>query len=103
MERVIQVRVIGSSPQGGPGAAGHGRARRPPLALRVAVLTFLVIVGLPLLLLSGFAAAMAALVFGGLALLTVARRRIKSALPGDDGRENVRVRQEGTGPITGSR
>ncbi len=93
MERVIQVRVIGTAPQGGPEASGFGRAYRPPLALRVAVLTFLVIVGLPLLLLFGFAAAVAALVFGGLALLTVARRRIKAALPGNDGRENVRVRR----------
>ena len=93
MERVVQVRVIGSSPQGGPEAAGYGRAARPPLALRIAVMTFLVIVGLPLLLLFGFAAAMAALVFGGLALLTVAGRRIKAALPGNDGRENVRVKR----------
>ncbi len=93
MERVVQVRVIGRSPQGGPEAAGDRRARPPTLALRVAVLTFLVIVGLPLLLLFGFAAAMAALVFGGLALLTVARQRIKAALPADDGRENVRVKR----------
>jgi len=93
MERVIQVRVIGSSPQGGPGAAGYGRARRPPLALRVAVLTFLVIVGLPLLILFGFAAAAAAVVFGGLALFASARQRIKAALPADDGRENVRVKR----------
>ncbi len=89
MERVGHVHVIGS----GPEAAGYGRAARLPLALRVAVLTFLVIVGLPLLLLLGFAAAMAALVFGALALLTAAHRRVKAALPVDDGRENVRVKR----------
>ncbi len=108
MERVDQVRVIATVREAGAGpraeadpeAPGPDRrwvqARRPSLAMRVAVLTFLVIVGLPVLILFGFAAAAAAVVFGGLALLTAARRRIKAALPGDDGRENVRVRRDET-------
>ncbi len=104
MERVDQVRVIATVREAGAGpraeAPGPDRrwvqARRPSLAMRVAVLTFLVIIGLPVLILFGFAAATAAVVFGGLALLTAARRRIKAALPGDDGRENVRVRRDET-------
>ena len=55
--------------------------RRPSLAMRVAVLTFLVVVGIPLLILFGFAAVVAAAVFGGLALLGAAGRRIKATLP----------------------
>ena len=97
MERVVQVRVSSTGPQVGPGADGQGQSRvyvrRPTLAMRVAVLTFLVIVGLPLLILFGLAAVVAAAVFGGLALLTAARRRFEAALPGRDGRENVRVRR----------
>ena len=84
-------------PEPCPEASSHdriwGQARRQSLAMRIAVLSFLVIVGLPLLILFGFAAIAAAAVFGGLALLTAARRRIKAALPGDDGRENGRVRR----------
>jgi hypothetical protein len=95
MERVVQVRIDAAGPQVGPEATGptHIHFRRPSLAMRVAVLTFLVIVGLPLLILFGIAAVGAAAVFGGLALLTVARRRFEAALPGRDGRENVRVRR----------
>jgi hypothetical protein len=95
MERVVQVRVNAAGPQVGPDADGQPRIhiRRPSLAIRVAVLTFLVIVGLPLLILFGLAAVVAAAVFGGLALLTAARRRFEAALPGDDGRENVRVKR----------
>ena len=93
MERVVQVRLTGSGPERGPDAGLGVQARRPTLAMRIAVLTFLVIVGLPLLILFGFAAAAAVVVFSGLALLTAARRRIKAALPGDDGRENVRVKR----------
>ena len=95
MERVVQVRVDAADPQVGPEAHGQTpiHIRRPSLAMRVAVLTFLVIVGLPLLILIGLAAVVAAAVFGGLALLTAARRRFEAALPGRDGRENVRVRR----------
>ena len=94
MERVVEVRHTGSGPERGPEAGpGLQAHHRPTLAMRVAVLTFLVIVGLPLLILFGIAAVGAAAVFGGLALLTGARRRISTALPGDDGRENVRVKR----------
>ncbi len=65
---------------------------RTTWAARAALITFLVIVGLPLLILFGVAVAAAALVFGGLALLAAATRQIKAALPGHDGRSNVRVR-----------
>ncbi len=77
--------MIGSNPGGSP--------TNLTWAARVALLTFLVIVGLPLLILFGVAIAAAALVFGGLALLTGASRRIKAALPGHDGRANVRVKR----------
>ena len=70
------------------------------LAARIALITFLVIVGLPLVLLVGVAVAAAALVFGGVALLAAARRRLGSLLPGGDGRSNVRVirRDDQVGP-----
>ena len=62
-------------------------------AARLALITFLLIVGLPLAILLGMAVAAAALVFGGLSLLGAARRRLGSVLPGHDGRSNVRVIQ----------
>ncbi len=93
MERVVQVRVIAPRPEADGQDRSRVQARRPTLAMQVAVLTFLVIVGLPLLILFGFAAAAAAVVFAGLALLGAASRRIKAVLPGDDGRENVRVKR----------
>ncbi len=70
------------------------------LAARIALITFLVIVGLPLAILVGMAVAAAALVFGGIALLGAARRRLSSVLPGGDSRSNVRViqRDEHAGP-----
>jgi hypothetical protein len=96
MERVVQVRVIGSNPgdaQGTPGPGPVGVQARPTWTVRLALLTFLVIVALPLLILFGVAIAAAAIVFGGLTLLAGARRRIKAAVPGHDGRVNVRVRR----------
>ncbi len=91
MDRVVQVRVTGG---GAPGASGPGPARipaRPSWAARLALITFLVIVGLPVAILLGMAVAAAALVFSGLSLLGAARRRLGSVLPGRDGRSNVRV------------
>lgn len=95
MERVVQVRVTGANPDDGEGPPGRGSGwapARPTWAFRLAVITFLVIVALPLLILFGIAVATAALVFGGLALMAAAGRRIRAALPGDDGRSNVRVK-----------
>lgn len=90
MDRAVQVRVIGSNPEGAGPGPGWVPARST-WATRVALLTFLVIVGLPLLILVGVAVAAAAVVFTGLALLTAAARRIKGAWPGQDGRSNVRT------------
>ncbi len=75
-------------------------AGRPSLAARIALVTFLVIVGVPLALLLGMAVAAAVLVFGGLALLGAANRRLRSLMPGGDGRSNVRViqRDDTVGP-----
>ncbi len=96
MDRVVQIRVTGGA-TGGPGGSSAPHAGwvppRPSWAARLALITFLVIVGLPLAILVGMAVAAAALVFGGLSLLGAARRRLGSVLPGHDGRSNVRVIQ----------
>ena len=88
MDRVVQVMSNNPNPE-----APQWAPVRTTLAARVAMITFLVIVGLPLLILFGVAVAVAAVVFAGLALLAAAGRRIKVALPANDGRENVRIRQ----------
>ncbi len=96
MDPVVQIRVTGGS-SGGPGGSSGPNPGwvppRPSWAARLALITFLLIVGLPLAILLGMAVAAAALVFGGLTLIGAAGRRLGSVLPGGDGRSNVRVIQ----------
>ena len=100
MDPVIQIRVTGGSAgdSADPGRTAAASApgwvpARPSRAAQLALITFLVIVGLPLAILIGMAVAAAALVFSGLTLLGAAWRRLGSGLPGGDGRSNVRVIQ----------
>jgi len=66
-------------------------AAQPGWVTRVALLTFLLVVGLPILLLLVLAVVFAAAVFGVLALVNAALVRLRGALPQRDGRSNVRV------------
>ncbi len=70
-------------------------AAQPGWITRVALLTFLLVVGLPILLLLVMAVIFAAAVFGVLALVNVVLVRLRGALPQRDGRSNVRVIRRG--------
>ncbi len=104
MDPAIQIRVTGGS-AGDPGSTAGGPGpgwvpARPSRAAQFALITFLVIVGLPLAILIGIAVAAAVLVFSGLTLLRAAWRRLGSVMSGGDGRSNVRViqRDDTVGP-----
>ena len=78
-------------------------AQQPNLALRVALLVFLVVIGLPILALLLFAIFAAALVFMLLSLVTICINGTKRIFSGSsDGRENVRVINRSSGDQTGS-
>lgn len=98
MERIVHVRETGGDPED-PGSGRRpdsaGRTAPPAWVARAAVLTFLIVVALPLLILFGLAVAAAALVFGGLALLAAAAGRFRTSLPGRNERWNVRIRKGG--------
>ncbi len=66
-------------------------AAQPGWITRIALLIFLLVVGLPILLLLVLAVVFAAVVFGVLALVNTALVRLRAALPRRDGRSNVRV------------
>ncbi len=66
-------------------------AAQPGWITRAALLTVLLVVGLPILLLLVMAVIFAAAVFGVLALVNAALVRLRGALPQRDGRSNVRV------------
>ncbi len=72
-------------------AMWRAAASQPGWITRVALLTFLLVVGLPSLLLLILAVVFAAVVFGVLALVNAALVRLRGALPQRDGRSNVRV------------
>lgn len=93
MDPVVQIRVTGGGAGGASGPGPGWVPARPGRAARLAVITFLVIVGLPLAILVGMAVAAAVLVFSGLTLLRAAWRRLGSVMSGGDGRSNVRVIQ----------
>ncbi len=72
-------------------AMWRAAAAQPGWITRVALLTFLLVVGLPSLLLLILAVVFAAVVFGVLALVNTTLVRLRAALPRRDGRSNVRV------------
>ena len=84
-----RVRVVNF---GQPMSAAFKMAQgQPNWAVRAAVLTFLVLVGLPILLLLLVAGLAAAVVFSILASANWVLSRMKGSRPPHDGRRNVRV------------
>lgn len=68
-------------------------AAQPNWLTRAVVWTFLLVVGLPILLLLALAVIASMLVFFVLFSINAVLRRISGAIPQHDGRENVRVIQ----------
>ncbi len=77
-------------------------AQQPNLALRVALLVFLVVIGLPILILILVAILAATVVFMLLSLVTVCVDGVRRLFSNtSDGRENVRVIDRSTGDDRG--
>ncbi len=86
---------ITTGPAGRVGSVWRLAASQPGWPLRIALLTFLLVLGLPIILLTVVAILLAAAVFAVLALAhrTIERIRGRGLLGRRDGRENVRVIQ----------
>lgn len=76
--------------------AAHGyRAvqAQPNWVTRIALLTFVIVIGVPIAILVLFALFAAVAVFFVLALFATLVAKVRGSFPGDDGRSNVRVIQ----------
>lgn len=70
---------------------------QPGWVTRFALMTFLIVISLPILLLVLLAIVASVIVFGILAGVNALVARIRGGLPQRDGRENVRVIRRGDG------
>ncbi len=92
MERVVRIQTMGSRQRERWVSGYRWAAAQPNWVLRVALLTFLLVVFLPLALLVGLAMIAGLIVLGGMALVLAAYAKLKSLLPSRHGRSsNVRV------------
>lgn len=66
-------------------------SQQPSWVVRAALWAFIIVIGLPILLLLLLAMTLAVIVFGTLALINAVLVRIRGGLPRHDGRSNVRV------------
>ena len=66
---------------------------QPGWVTRLALYTFVIVIGLPILLLTIVALCAAIIVFGVLVVANALIMRLRGAMPRDDGRRNVRVIQ----------
>ncbi len=91
MDRFVTIRVFGARQRDHMLSGYEWVASRPSWVTRVALVTFLLIVGLPVLLLLGVAILAAVGVFFVLAAGHFLLRKVQGLLPARDGRSNVRV------------
>ncbi|HRP63869.1 MAG TPA: hypothetical protein PK400_11285 [Phycisphaerales bacterium] len=91
MIRITRISTFAQEGAGRAGAAWRTVASQPSWITRIALMAFLIIVGLPILLLLLFALLVATIVFVILALINAVLVRLRGAMPRNDGRENVRV------------
>ena len=89
--RVVRFQVFGPASRERLARGYRWAHGRPSWVARATALTFLVVVGLPILLLVALAGLAAALVFGVLALAEAGLRALRGGAGGEGGRENVRV------------
>ena len=86
-----QVFRVASTGSQRAGQAWRMASRQPSWITRLTVLTFLIVVGIPIALLILGAVFAAAIIFGVLVLFNSLLMKIKRLLPKRDGRQNVRV------------
>ena len=91
MDRFVTIRVFGARQRDRMLSGYEWVATRPSWLTRVALVTFLLIVGLPVLLLVGVAILAAVVVIFGLAAGHFLLAKVQGLLPARDGRSNVRV------------
>ena len=91
MDRFVTIRVFGARQRDHMLSGYEWVATRPSWLTRVALVTFLLIVGLPILLLVSVAILAAVVVFFGLAAGHLLLRKVRGLLPARDGRSNVHV------------
>ncbi len=91
MDPVVRLHPFGSQQRDRVARGYRWAQSQPSWIVRLAVLTFLLVVGLPILLLVMFAVLAASVVFGGLALFHTALDKLRGLPSYRDGRKNVRV------------
>jgi uncharacterized BrkB/YihY/UPF0761 family membrane protein len=93
-------RITTFAEHGRDGAARVWRvaATQPGWVSRIAALTFLIVIGLPIVLLILLALLAAVVVFTVLALVSMVVMWVRGLFPQHDGRENVRVMRRVDGP-----
>ncbi len=91
MDRVVRIPAITAAQRQRAARGYHWLTSQPSWVVRLALVMFLLVVGLPLLLLAIVAVIAATIVFTGLALINASVARLRGFLPKRDGRSNVRV------------
>ncbi len=91
MDPVVRIQVLGSRHRDRVARGYRWALAQPSWIARVALLAFLLVVGVPIMLLVGLAVLAAVIVFAGLALLHTVINRMRGLPAAGDGRDNVRV------------
>ena len=91
MDRVVRIPTVTAAQRERAVRGYRWLTSQPSWVIRLALVVFLLLVGLPLLLLAVVAVIAATNVFTGLALITAGVAKLRGFLPKRDGRSNVRV------------
>jgi len=91
MFRLVQIRTVTSNGQRRAASVFQAIGSQPGWLRRIVLLAFLIVIGLPVVLLVLLALLTAALVFTILAATNMIVRGLSGFLPRRDGRSNVRV------------
>lgn len=96
MDRAVRIRTFTAQQRDRWAGGWRWAASRPGWVVRLAAVTFLVLVALPLLFFLGVAILAAAVVFAAVGIGAALASKVRSLFPRRDGRVNVRVirRQE---------
>lgn len=91
MEQTDKIRSFTSQQRQRAARSYQWIASQPSWVMRLALLSFFIVVVLPIMLLVFIAVAAMVLVFGSLAAVNVLFNKLKNLLPTRDGRSNVKV------------
>ncbi len=91
MDRVVRIPTVTAEQRERAVRGYRWLTSQPSWVVRLALLIFILVVGVPLLLLAIVAVLAAIIVFTGLALINAGVAKLRGFLPKRDGRSNVRV------------